>query len=152
MKALDTNPEEVLRKAIQSEINSRELYLALAGKAPDATVSKRLRDIADVQLVHRVRLEKRYREVVGHEPPTPEPPAVELPNDAHTFDLRRVLKFALEHERDSESNYRFLAERVPGTDLGALFIELAEMEWRHKAELQNEYNAVGDPEAFLLDI
>lgn len=152
MKALDTNPEEVLRKAIQSEIHSREFYLGLAGQVPDPAVATKLRDIADIQIVHRVRLEKRYREVVGQEPPAPEPVTVELPSDAHTFDLRRVLKFALEHERDSESNYRFLAERVPETDLGALFLELAEMEWKHKAELQNEYNSVGDPEAFLLDI
>ena len=38
------------------------------------------------------------------------------------------------------------------TELGRLFMELAEIEWKHKTELQAEYDATGDPERFLLDM
>jgi len=68
-------------------------------------------------------------------------------------DMSKALKLALERERDSESYYRFMAERVPNTELGRLFMELAEMEWKHKTDLQAEYDTTfADPERFLLDI
>jgi Rubrerythrin. len=89
---------------------------------------------------------------VGANPPATRQVTVELPPDLGEIDLHHVLKIALEHERESESNYRFLAERVPDTDLGQLFLELAEMEWQHKVDIQNEYNATLDPEQFLIDI
>ena len=47
---------------------------------------------------------------------------------------------------------RFMAERVPNTELGRLFMELAEIEWKHKVDLQAEYDAVAGPEQFLMDI
>ncbi|HVT43439.1 MAG TPA: ferritin family protein [Thermoanaerobaculia bacterium] len=152
MKPLDTNPEEVLRKAIQDEITTHEFYQRLSERVEVAEAKKKLLDLAELQLVHRARLERRYREVIGRQPPDPEVPRVDIPLDAHEYDLHRVLKLALEHERDSESNYRFLAERVPDTELGSLFLELAEMEWKHKTDIQNEYNAMLDPEQFLLDM
>jgi hypothetical protein len=45
-----------------------------------------------------------------------------------------------------------MAERVPDTRLGALFMELAELEWKHKTDLQAEYDATASPDSFLLDI
>jgi rubrerythrin len=68
--------------------------------------------------------------------------------------MTQALKIALERERDSESNFRFLAERVPDTELGNLFAELADIEWKHKADLQAEYDAsyAADPEQFLRDL
>ena len=42
---------------------------------------------------------------------------------------------------------------VPNTELGRLFMELAEIEWKHKTDLQAEYDLiVADPEQFLADI
>ena len=38
------------------------------------------------------------------------------------------------------------------TELGRLFMELAEMEWKHKTDLQAEYDLVAGPDQFLLDI
>ena len=100
------------------------------------------------------KLERKYRDSVGKEPPEPKPAAFELPTEFQNLDMGRALKVSLERERDSESYFRFLAERVPDTsDLGKLFMELAEIEWKHKSDLQAEYDAtVADPEQFLLDI
>jgi len=151
MKPLNTNVEEVLRKAIQEQVATREYYLKLAESVTSAEAKARLRKLADEQLLHRARLERRYTESVGVSPPPPEPVKVELPADLSELDLGHVLKLALEHERESESNYRFLAERVPGTDLGSLFLELAELEWNHKVKIQAEYDMLS-PERFLWDI
>jgi rubrerythrin len=153
MKPLETTIEEVLRDAIQSEVETRVYYQMMATRTADSAVRKRLLELADIELVHRAKHERRYREVIGQPPPEPKPVTIDLPPDIINLDIGRALKLALERERDSESYYRFMAERVPATtDLGKLFVELAEVEWKHKTDLQAEYDAVGDPDQFLMDI
>jgi rubrerythrin len=153
MKPLETTVEEVLRNAIHSEVETRVYYQKMAERAGGPEVRQRMLSLADGELVHRAKLERRYREIVGTNPPEPAPAIVDLPPDIMNLDMGRALKLALERERDSESYYRFMAERVPNTELGRLFMELAEMEWKHKTDLQAEYDAsFADPERFLLDI
>jgi rubrerythrin len=153
MKKLETTIEEVLLHAIQSEVSTRSYYQKLAERAASADVRKRMLQLADVELVHRAKLERKYRETMGEMPPDPQPASVELPPDVQNLDMPRALKLALERERDSESYYRFMAERVPETtELGRLFMELAEIEWKHKVDLQAEYDASSPPDQFLIDI
>jgi len=152
MKALETTVEEVLRKAVQSEVETRVYYQKLAERAGSPDVRKRLLQLADGELVHRAKMERKYREEIGQPAPEPLPVMLELPPDLVDLDLSRALKQALERERDSESYYRFMAERVPDTKLGALFMELAEIEWKHKTDLQAEYDASATPDSFLLDL
>ena len=154
MKPLETTVEEVLRKAIQSEVDTRAWYQKMAERAASPAVQKRMLEFADEELVHRAKLERKYREEIGKPAPEPQVPKPDLPSDAYDLDMARALKMALERERDSESYFRFMAERVPDTELGHLFMELAEIEWKHKIDLQAEYNGAvsGDPEQFLLDI
>jgi len=154
MKPLETTVEEVLRKAIQSEVDTRAWYQKMAERAASPSVQKRMLEFADEELVHRAKLERKYREEIGKPAPEPQAPKPELPSDAYDLDMARALKMALERERDSESYFRFMAERVPDTELGHLFMELAEIEWKHKTDLQAEYNSAvsADPEQFLLDI
>src|SRR5260221_14592968 len=153
MKPLETTPEEVLRKAIESEVETRLYYQKMADRAATPEVRRRMLQLADGELVHRAKLERRYREVVGTAPPEPAISPIELGPDLVNLDMAHALKNALERERDSESYYRFMAERVPNTELGRLFMELAEIEWKHKTELQAEYDlTVADPEQFLADI
>lgn len=153
MKPLQTTVEEVLRLAIQSEVETRVFLQKLAERAGTPAVRRRLLELSDMELVHRAKLDRRYREVIGHDPPEPEPVHIDLPHDVADLDLSRALKYALERERDAESHYRFLAERVPATtELGRLFVELAEIEWKHKTDLQAEYDAAAGPDRFLLDM
>jgi rubrerythrin len=153
MKLLETTIEEVLREAIQSEVETRVYYQKLAERTSTPEARKRLLQLSDMELVHRAKLERKYRETLGENPPAPAPVNLELPPDIVSLDLSRALKYALERERDSESHYRFLAERVPPTtELGRLFVELAEVEWKHKTDLQAEYDASAGPDQFLLDM
>ena len=152
MKPLETTVEEVLRKAIQSEVETRAYYQAMAERAGDPQTRNRMLQLADGELVHRAKMERKYREEVGQTPPAPLPATIELPFDLTNLDLSRALKHALERERESESYFRFMAERVPDTKLGALFMELAEIEWKHKTDLQAEYDAAAPPDSFLNDL
>ncbi len=153
MKPLETTIEEVLREAIQAEVETRVYLQKLAERTSTPEARKRLLELADMELVHRAKLERKYRETTGENPPDPAPVNLELPPDIAALDLSRALKYALERERDSESHYRFLAERVPATtELGRLFVELAEIEWKHKTDLQAEYDASAGPDQFLLDM
>ncbi|HEY0141978.1 MAG TPA: ferritin family protein [Thermoanaerobaculia bacterium] len=153
MKPLETTVEEVMRHAIQSEVETRVYYQKLAERAGSPEVRTRLLQLSDLELVHRAKLERRYRELVGQQPPPPEPVNIELAPDVVNVDMSKALKHALERERDSESYYRFMAERVPSdTELGRLFVELAEIEWRHKTDLQAEYDATSPADQFLMDL
>lgn len=153
MKPLETTVEQVLREAIQSEVETRVYYQKMAERCASADVRKRMLQLADGELVHRAKMERKYRETVGTNPPDPQPVTIEIAPDIANLDMAHALKHALERERDSESYYRFMAERVPNTELGRLFMELAEMEWKHKTDLQAEYDlTVADPEQFLADI
>jgi rubrerythrin len=153
MKPLETTVEEVLRQAIQSEVETRVYYQKLAERAGSPAVRARLLQLSDVELVHRAKLERKYRDTVGTAPPDPEPVNIELPPEIANLDMSRALKYALERERDSESHFRFMAERVPATtELGRLFVELGETEWKHKTDLQAEYDAASPPDQFLLDV
>ena len=153
MKPLVTTVEEVLRKAILFEDESRAYYTLLAERTQSREVRKKLMELSDRQAAHRAHLEKRYRRMLAVEPPPPTTPTLELPADVADLDMRRALKMALDREREAESTFRFNAERVPDTELGRLFWELADFKWKHKVEVQNELDLlVGDPERFLKDI
>ncbi|PYQ47920.1 MAG: hypothetical protein DMF59_17545, partial [Acidobacteria bacterium] len=122
MKPLETTIEEVLRNAIQSEVETRLYYQKMAERAGSPEVNKRMLELADAELVHRAKMERKYREVVKQEPPAPQPVTVELDADIRALDMTRALKLSLERERDSESYYRFMAERAPvDSDLANLF-------------------------------
>lgn len=153
MKPLETTIEEVLRNAIQSEVETRAYYQKMAERAGSDAVRKRMLQLADEELLHRAKMERKYREAVKEAPPTPAPVAIDMPPDIRNLDMARALKLALERERDSESYYRFMAERAQnGSELEALFFELAEIEWKHKTDLQAEYEStMTDPEQFFRD-
>jgi rubrerythrin len=153
MKPLETTIEEVLRNAIQSEIETRVYYQMMAERAGSPAVRKRMLELADAEIVHRAKMERKYQETLQTPPPAPAPVNIELPADIRNLDMTRALKLALERERDSESYFRFMAERAQnGSALEALFFELAEIEWKHKTDLQAEYESqLTDPEQFFRD-
>ena len=154
MKPLETTVEEVLRNAIQSEVETRVYYQQMAERAGSPEVRQRMLQLADAELLHRAKLERKYREALKQEPPAPESAKVDLDSDLRELDMTRALKLSLERERDSESYYRFMAERAPAdSELANLFFELADIEWKHKTDLQTEYEStMNDPEQFLRDM
>ena len=153
MKPLETTVEEVLRDAIQSEIETRVYYQKMSERAGSPDVRKRMLQLADEELLHRAKMERKYRDELKAVPPEPKQVNIDLPPEIRDLDMPRALKLALERERDSESYYRFMAERAPAeSDLANLFFELADNEWKHKTDLQREYEStMTDPEQFFRD-
>ncbi len=154
MKPLETTPREVLLEAIKSEVESRVWLFALADRASTQEVADKLRELAEREALHRVQMERKFEASTGEKPPDIDPPTINLPDELIGLDMRRAMKLVLERERDAESNFRFLAERVPNTELGQLFMELAEIEWKHKTDIQSEYDkaVAEDPDSFLEDL
>lgn len=148
----DPTIEDVLIDAIQSEIDTRQRYQKIAEAAHDPAVRRKMRDLADREVVHRARLERRYKELLGKVPPDLAPREIDLPSGAERFDLAHALRFALEHERDSESDYRFMAEKTPASPLKNLYMELAEQEWQHKREIEADFHSSLSPDQFFLDV
>jgi rubrerythrin len=144
--------EQILTTAIQSEIDTRVLYQKIARSARDPRVRSKMNDLAEREVIHRARLERRYKEITGKVPPDLTPGDPDPPAGAASFDLMHALKFALEHERDTESDYRFKAESATNEDIKSVYRELAEEEWKHKREIEAEYHASLSPDQFFLDV
>src|SRR5580765_5062835 len=94
MKPLETTPEEVLRKAIESEVETRLYYQKMADRAGTPEVQRRMLQLADGEFVHRAKLERRYREVIGTPPPEPAVPTIELGPDLVNLDMAHALTAA----------------------------------------------------------
>ncbi|MHB0971726.1 MAG: ferritin family protein [Thermoanaerobaculia bacterium] len=150
MKPLVTFVKDVLLDAIKAEMEARAFLIALAERAGAPAVRQKLLTLAEREIVHRAHLERRLREETGEAAPAVESPEVSIAPEVKNLTMTRALKIVLERERESESKYRFLAERVQDPELIQLFLELAELEWKHKVEIQAEYdNSSSDPENFL---
>ena len=151
---LEATPEELLITAIRNELSTRTWILQMAERVPDADSREALTDLATRKVIHRQEFERKFRQETGSEPPFPDEDLVQLPVHIESLDLARALKAALERERDLESEWRFLAERVPDTPLHRLLLEMAEIQWRHRNEVQQLYDAAAstDPERFFLDM
>jgi rubrerythrin len=148
----ESTVEQILTEAIQSELDTRALYQKIARAARDPRVRSRMNDLAERGVVHRARLERRFKEITGKIPPALFPGDPETPAGAASFDITRALKFALERKREIESDYRFQAERAVNHELKSVCMELAEEEWKHKREIEAEYQATLSPDQFFLDI
>ena len=60
MKPLETTVEEVLRKAIDSEVETRLYYQKLAERAATPDVRKRLLELAEIEWKHKTDLQAEY--------------------------------------------------------------------------------------------
>ena len=58
MKPLETTVEEVLRKDIQSEVETRAYYQAMAESAVEPQTRTRMLQPDDEELVHRTKVER----------------------------------------------------------------------------------------------
>lgn len=144
--------EEILLEAIQSELDTRRLYKDMASLAPDAETRDVLTALADRELIHRAQLERRYKELFDKPPPPMEESSMTIPPGVQKFDPIRALKFAMEHERNSEAQYRFLSERATEKEIRNIANEMAEIEWKHRREIETELQERIGPDQFLFEI
>jgi rubrerythrin len=149
---LQENVEDILREAIQGEIESYELYTNASGLVQTEHVKEALRQLAQEELGHRASLEKlllgpgEMRRVVRRLQQAPiqdykigDHLVVKPLDPDSTF--QDVCIFASRKEQASYELYRDLAEQNEG-EIRDLFEAMAKDELRHKNLVEGWYEEV----------
>lgn len=143
--------DAVLDRAIEEEQASAALYITLAGAVKNAPVSARLRELADMERDHEVKLQEVKRGNVRwavrrakSEPVTDLRLTDHLearPLDANA-DYQDVLLSAARREKTAHDFYQAMLEMVDDSLVKGVFEMLATEELRHKYTLEKIYEEV----------
>lgn len=136
---------EVVRFAIEKEIEAHDFYVAASETVRRANVKEMLLDLARQEDGHRRRLEgldpARMPEA-GAKPVPDLKIADQMDNDEVTpdTDYQEVLTIAMKREEKAHNLYSILASNSTEPELKELFEVLARDEARHKLALEKEYD------------
>jgi rubrerythrin len=137
--------KEMMLAAIKSEVDSRDVYIQLAGKVDNGYLSDKLRYIAEEELKHRDYLESIYKmEFQENVPELPEESPVPLPEvkvDRPYIQASDIMAQAMVAEQAASDFYGSLSERFDDEDIKKTLIYLARMEIGHYKllEIEKEY-------------
>lgn len=134
-----------IEASIRGEEESRLAYAALARRATRDETRLLAERLSKEEGVHRDLL---LRQFASHVDAANALAGIDFENltakilsDGTT--PAELLDRAIEKERESESRYKFLAERHAKTPHWVLFLQLAEQEREHKSRLQRELDSLG---------
>jgi len=140
---------KILETATEVEEQSYALYMTAQEKAQHPSSRKFLKELAQEEERHKKKLQamikdnkklaqlgaRRYKvedlKIVDFMEDTP------LSADA---DYATILVYAAKREKSTYEYYNYLATGLEGTDLGRLFLKLAQEELAHKNKLEIEYD------------
>jgi rubrerythrin len=137
--------KEMMLAAIKSEIDSRDVYLQLAGKVDNGYLSDKLRYIAEEELKHRDYLESIYMmEFQENVPDLPRKSPVPLPEvkvDQPYIQASDIMAQAMVAEQAASDFYGSLSGRFEDEDIKKTLTYLARMEIGHYRllEIEKEY-------------
>jgi rubrerythrin len=141
----DYDMKDMMLAAIKSEVESRDVYLQLAGKIENGYLSDKLRFIAEEELKHRDYLESIYKmEFQEDVPVLPENSPVPLPDvkvDKPFIQASDVMGQAMVAEKAASDFYESLSGKFEDQDIKKTLIYLARMEIGHYKllEIEREY-------------
>ena len=139
-----TSTEQVIKKAIEKEIEACNLYTKVASLAKDEAAENMLTNLAAQEQEHRQKLENLRPEEtesidmgkVSSEVVTSHPVAKPLSEDA---DIQEIVVFAIKREEAAEKFYLTIADGVANQKLKDLFLYLAKEENKHKTSLNQTF-------------
>lgn len=145
---LPNSAEEVVKLAIQREIEAFNLYTAAARNLPHGDMRKTLEEMADQERGHRIKLENilagniRWAVRMSRAQPVAdlrlsdhlEGGSVE-PNASY----QDILLFAAKREKAAYEFYKAMVELVDDTLIANVFAMLANEELQHKNRLEKIY-------------
>jgi rubrerythrin len=137
--------KDMMLAAIKSEIESRDVYLQLAGKVDNGYLSDKLRYIAEEELKHRDYLESIYKMEFQEEVPgLPEKSPVPLPGvdiDKPYVQASDIMSQAMDAEMAASDFYGSLSSKFDDADISKTLQYLAKMEIGHYKllEIEKEY-------------
>ncbi len=138
--------KDALTFAMDKEKRASELYLLFRGKVTDEGAKALLKDLADQELGHWKMIQEALStgtvEGIGAKAKGRDLQVsdymveIELTADSAPSD---IMVFAMQMEKKAFNFYNGLLSQYKGTNLEALFSQLAREEMRHKEILEKEY-------------
>ncbi|MBT7087109.1 MAG: ferritin family protein [Desulfobacterales bacterium] len=144
---------KIMEFAIKNEIKAQEFYQSISEKVDDTHLKKMFLGFVEDEKGHQVFLENflsgDYEEFhlnkskdikLSEKVERPEPDTSMKPADA--------IALAMKEEEDAMNLYIMLAETFTEPKTQKTFLDLAEMERRHKQKMENAYVDIGYPETW----
>jgi rubrerythrin len=148
MENLETDAE-VLQFAVAREVDAYNLFMTLADRVDNPSLSKTLRELAQEELGHKEKLELELvkRGVVvpdyGKAPTEPgDSLIVSESQQIAAMTLADVLRWAARKERFSYRLYVDLAAMTKDPESREVLIDLAAEEVKHQARFEREYDEI----------
>lgn len=140
--------EEILRKAIQGELQASNFYLDVSKLIVNKKSKSLMESLSNEELKHKSILEKRYKELYNKD-------FEEIPGFVFDPNLRiekfglnsksdaiEILSAAIEAENNAMRFYFELLQGIESSEDKNLLQSLIEFENSHKTRLQDEYEKI----------
>jgi rubrerythrin len=138
--------DEILRLAIDKEVEAYNFYLALANRVADQQIREVFEDLAKEELEHKAKLElevmKTGKTIAVEQNPTRPERSYIVSNDPSLLDMdyKDMLMLGMEKEEAAFRTYVNLAASVSDEKSREVLLALAEEEVKHKLRFQIEYD------------
>ena len=143
--------KKIMQFAIRNEIKAQEFYQSVSDKVDDVYLKEMFLGFVEDEKGHQIFLERflsgnsdklnfnKSKDIkLSEKIERPEPTASMKPADA--------IALAMKEEEDAMNLYTLLAEVFTDPMRQKTFLDLAEMERRHKQKMENAYVDIGYPE------
>ena len=149
-----TQYKQVIKDAIQSEIDARIFYEKIAQNIKSGLLKEVFTDFALEEGKH----EQILTRILDQDTITPShfncdkdykvAETVELPAVTADMDLKNAIALAMKNEEIAMKRYTALADNCDDADLKAVFLDLAAMERGHKFKMEQSFVDVAYPEVW----
>ncbi len=146
--------QQIIKDAIQGEIEAHQFYQALADKVTDGHLREMFRAFAGEEFKHRRILEgfKEKPDMAIHFARVPDFHLSETMADAGKLSMEMkpadAIALAMKKEEAAMRHYTQLADACGDAAQQKVFRELAAMERGHKAKMENAFVDIGFPEVW----
>jgi rubrerythrin len=151
---MDANTyDQIMRQAIQSEIDAQKFYADVAAKVNDNHLKKMFAGFVEEEKRHERILEGFRTRGAGHlhfkdAPDLKVAETVDAPSPSVDMKPADALALAMKNEEAAMKHYSELAAACSDAAQAAVFEELAAMERDHKRQMETAFVDVGYPEVW----
>jgi rubrerythrin len=145
--------EDVLRRAIEKEIESQNLYTGLAQKMNEAAARETFQKLTRQEKAHQRLLEQLLLGEIGAGDLIKGRPVdykisehFEQPEISPDLELRDIFLLAASREKAAHELYLELARLHPSGEVNRMFSTLATQELQHKEKMEFFYTEVAFPQ------
>lgn len=145
--------DQIMRQAIQSEIEAQKFYADVAAKMKDGHLQEMFASFVEEEKRHERILEGFRTRGAGHlhfkdAPDFKVAETVDTPSPSVDMKPAEALALAMKNEESAMKHYSELAAACSDVAQAAVFEELAAMERDHKHQLETAFVDVGYPEVW----